>query len=1190
VEKVLFSITCATCRARLAVRNANAIGAILECPKCGSMVEVAPPEDWKPEEETEQKLAPKTAAATAAAAASPVAGADAAGQPTTADSQPVQAPPVQDSPAAPSEPAATPSAEEATTPGGVDDAELAPRQSPSTYASAAEMAWRKWLLLSATGIGAVVVAVGALSLLFSSSDTPSPEQVEAREPAEKQETEASEVAEEATSQSKDAEVVARWLPDETQLAFDFRPWRLNEVPRAKLFVDQFDIGWKDAVYPMLRGFSIGLEKIERVSWACTDLSVWPSRSVAVIYLREGQDARQLEGIGKAAGFDVDGHTCRFLPNSQWDKPFAVIDERTIVTGDGELLCDLSGREGPTFQSVTIERLAEAAEPAADFSLMVDLVAARAADWRMPNSIMDIWKQGKQPWHVVCDMPDGLGVSLTAADRTTATLTLPCETETIAQQVRVAVDELVSAGGKLATAQMDTLVDFLKAGKIKVGTAHQYRFVLEKLAAGLKESRATTVETTVSLRVDLGEGCSALPAALVDSREAIRADWLAAALVIDRKNQERLAEGLSGYSKAEGHFPEGAVGGAALAPETRLSWIATMLPYYGHPDWHQGLQFGYRWNGSQNRPVTERMLPEVVNPALGPSITEAGFPVTHYVGVGGLGKGAALLPASDPRAGVFGLGRVTKSTEISDGASNTIAVLGVTKKPGAWAAGGDPTVRSLVNKPYVNGPDGFGSGQPDGMLVGMADGSVRFVSRGVDSELIERMVTIAGGEEVDLALLDVKPLDLPPIIEEPKDGPPEPLEDGIADDGMPDDVPDDLADDVADDEALDPGDAVEDEAEVVVERPPLAAVNVAARLADPIEQLELDGMPLLDAVGLLSDMSTIPITIDPDALHQLGVGLKDPVTVKLTDATVGDALDAVLGKKKLGYVEQDGKLLATTSPAYRSQLRERTYDVGDLTGGDEKGTAAFAELVRQMVAPDSWKEKGGSGSMKVEGGKLSVAQTGPIHYQLLVFCEKLRRARGKPAKSKLDARRYSMKSRAMQAGPVLAKPLTANFQDPAPLKEVLAYLGGLAEVDILVDQLALAQAGLSADMPASLAVEKQPLLLALGRLLAPFGLSCRVVDSETLQITTRKTLAQRGEIEFYRVDGLLGGFSGNQSDPNAEKLIEDIKSGVAGATWSDAGGAGRIHFDPQSRCLIVLQSQPVQRAVETAIVKLKSAGK
>ena len=48
VEKAIFSITCTTCRTRLAVRTEAAIGQILECPKCRSMVQIAPPPGWQP--------------------------------------------------------------------------------------------------------------------------------------------------------------------------------------------------------------------------------------------------------------------------------------------------------------------------------------------------------------------------------------------------------------------------------------------------------------------------------------------------------------------------------------------------------------------------------------------------------------------------------------------------------------------------------------------------------------------------------------------------------------------------------------------------------------------------------------------------------------------------------------------------------------------------------------------------------------------------------------------------------------------------------------------------------------------------------------------------------------------------------------------------------------------------------------
>ena len=80
VEKALFSITCTTCRARLAVRALEAVGEIHECPRCGSMVEVVPPEGWQPEAELPQEAAGlEPAAGEAAEGPGPASGAAVAG-------------------------------------------------------------------------------------------------------------------------------------------------------------------------------------------------------------------------------------------------------------------------------------------------------------------------------------------------------------------------------------------------------------------------------------------------------------------------------------------------------------------------------------------------------------------------------------------------------------------------------------------------------------------------------------------------------------------------------------------------------------------------------------------------------------------------------------------------------------------------------------------------------------------------------------------------------------------------------------------------------------------------------------------------------------------------------------------------------------------------------------------------------
>jgi hypothetical protein len=45
------------------------------------------------------------------------------------------------------------------------------------------------------------------------------------------------------------------------------------------------------------------------------------------------------------------------------------------------------------------------------------------------------------------------------------------------------------------------------------------------------------------------------------------------------------------------------------------------------------------------------------------------------------------------------------------------------------------------------------------------------------------------------------------------------------------------------------------------------------------------------------------------------------------------------------------------------------------------------------------------------------------------------------------------------------------------------------------------------------------------------------------------------------------------------LLGRIRQEVAPSSWRDAGGAGQLYFDPPSQCLIVLQTQSGQMAVE-----------
>jgi hypothetical protein len=77
----------------------------------------------------------------------------------------------------------------------------------------------------------------------------------------------------------------------------------------------------------------------------------------------------------------------------------------------------------------------------------------------------------------------------------------------------------------------------------------------------------------------------------------------------------------------------------------------------------------------------------------------------------------MLPVTSNRAGVFGINRKTRIADIKDGTSNTIMTTEASGQFGPWIAGGNPTIRSLTKKPYINGPDGIGGPFTGGCNVG-----------------------------------------------------------------------------------------------------------------------------------------------------------------------------------------------------------------------------------------------------------------------------------------------------------------------------------------------------------------------------------------------------------------------------------------------------------------------------------------
>ncbi len=199
-------------------------------------------------------------------------------------------------------------------------------------------------------------------------------------------------------------------------------------------------------------------------------------------------------------------------------------------------------------------------------------------------------------------------------------------------------------------------------------------------------------------------------------------------------------------------------GPSQSPTAHFGWMTGLLPFLGHGQTFDRIQFGQSPVSEQNLQAGGTVIPEFLNP-LDSRQKWQGYPLdglalTHFVGMSGVEDArnvvAAKLPRSDPRAGVFGYDEVARPEQITDGASHTIMVVGGGELASPWLLGGGGTIRG-AREPLFDSTSGLTmkglSG--GGTLAIMADGSVRQINANIDPAVFKAMCTIHGSETVDL---------------------------------------------------------------------------------------------------------------------------------------------------------------------------------------------------------------------------------------------------------------------------------------------------------------------------------------------------------------------------------------------------------------------------------------------------------
>lgn len=345
-------------------------------------------------------------------------------------------------------------------------------------------------------------------------------------------------------------------------------------------------------------------------------------------------------------------------------------------------------------------------------------------------------------------------------------------------------------------------------------------------------------------------------------------------------------------------------------------------------------------------------------------------------------------------------------------------------------------------------------------------------------------------------------------------------------------------------------------------PPLSASRVRA--------LQVSDMPLVRFVETLSGVAGASVTLDPIALEQVGISPQATVSVNAQDAPLKDVLHEALGQRRLDVTEQGGQLRVVLPKADETHAFD--YDVADLAGAGD-GTA-IGQLIEHFVQPATWKAAGGKGTLEVKGSTLHIEQSDAVRRETMIFCERLRMARGLAVKSKYPAAMLSIESPYHRLSAKLDEHATFTFLPWTRLADVARGWQEMTGLLVLVDWGALSEAELAPDSPVACSALDRPWQESLDGVLEPLGLGWWAVNGDTIQVTSLTALEKIQRVEFYTLPAKL-----RSSSAGGQALIDLLTkelAAVGGKESKPASSPSHMELDEPSGRLIVLATPTAHR--------------
>ena len=363
--------------------------------------------------------------------------------------------------------------------------------------------------------------------------------------------------------------------------------------------------------------------------------------------------------------------------------------------------------------------------------------------------------------------------------------------------------------------------------------------------------------------------------------------------------------------------------------------------------------------------------------------------------------------------------------------------------------------------------------------------------------------------------------------------------------------------------------------------------------DQRADLEFVGAPLSEVVQRLSETHKVQIVLNHRKLQEdANVTGETRVTATGRGLTLGRALRSALQELNVDFVIRNEVLEITSTEDAETYLVIRTYAAADLfdvrprSDHDQPDFAALEDLVKNAIAPESWRDAGGSGTASFAKGVLVITQSQSNHEIIARFLAKLRQARRQISEAKADARLTPINCEpAAEANAriyeKLGRAISINWSETF-LEDCAKQLARELDVPVRLLTAKLADVNVTPETPVTLKLSSVSARGVLNHVASILNAGWIVRDG-VLLITSPEEVSSDLTARIYPIPDLIPSEDDVETGAAVDMVINNT---VKPDSWKDAGGAGVIIRCDSPASLICLQARPVHEEIENVLANLR----